>query len=312
MKANTYIILSILISVCLLLPQSVAAKDITCASEYPHICSFLQRYIAECREWKNPDLSLERKLKDDKFLILQGSFQRLDQTSDSTTFSVIRYDDKAYEAYWNNGTDTLLHIAFPIQYELILGLPQNEIEKQLQQYIKQAPQREELELPYRMEKVTETVYATAPKQHYQLPEVNNQCFFLKDSDNQWVYLNDTAYAAYTIANLFQQGLERNYQMRISQSLYGFKKQQFTVSLQQWLNYCAAEQLTCYIAIEQETTDAMKVLIVAESKDLAYNHILSALVPKDLLNKPTGTILCKINAFIPTHNLSTLYKENKKK
>ena len=54
---------------------------------------------------------------------------------------------------------------------------------------------------------------------------------------------------------------------------------------------------------------MKVLIVAESVQLGYNHILSAIVPvKKGGIADKEVIAVKLNAFIPTHNVATLYQE----
>ena len=299
-----------IIGVCLLLSSLARAIDLPCDNDtHPQICSFLNRYISELEQWNEPNVSLFQKMRDDKFVLLDGALENLSQVNDSTSFSLVRYDNKAYEASWANGNTTLLHVAFPIQYELILGMPQIEIEQHLQEYIMSAPQRNaQKKGDMQLDSIAPNVYRSAPRQHYQIPSLNNCRYFYKNTKDELQLIGDSAQIEYTIANLFQNGLSKNYLLQVSQSIYGFKHLDFTITLQQWLNYCDSEHLTCYVAIEGETDEAIQVLIVAENTDLAYNHLLSVFVPRKALGDASGTLLVKLNAFIPTHNISNLYEQ----
>ena len=82
-------------------------------------------------------------------------------------------------------------------------------------------------------------------------------------------------------------------------------------MKQWLNYCHAENLTVYTAVETEYDNGTKVLVIAENKDLGYNHVLSVIVPKAFLSSPTLEFPAKLNAFITTHNVKNLYEKYKK-
>ena len=122
-----------IIGVSLLFSSFARAIDLPCDNEsHPQICAFLNRYITELEQWNEPNISQPQKMRDDKFILLEGALENLSQVNDSTSFSLVRYDNKAYEASWANGQDLLLRVAFPIQYELILGMPQIEIEQHLQ------------------------------------------------------------------------------------------------------------------------------------------------------------------------------------
>ena len=299
-----------IIGVSILLPIFAGAVDLPCdTTSHPQVCSFLNRYIPELLQWNDQNISVYQKMRDDKFLILNGSLESIEKCTDTTSFSLIRFDNKAYEMIWNNGRDTLLHIAFPIQYELILGMPQIEIEQHLQEYIISAPHRQEqLTADIQVDSIAPGLYRSAPKQHYQIPALNNCSYFVESQSGEIQIICDTAYLDYTIANLFQTGLDSKSLMQVSQSIYGFKHLDYTISLQQWLDYCAAERMTSYVAIEGASEDAVQVLVVAENTDLAYNHLLSILVPRNILEGQTGTLLVKLNAFIPTHNITDLYEQ----
>lgn len=299
-----------IIGVFLLLSFFARAIDLPCDNEsHPQICAFLNRYITELEQWNEPNISLPQKMRDDKFVLLDGALENLSQVNDSTSFSLVRYDNKAYEASWANGKNLLLRVAFPIQYELILGMPQIEIEQHLQEYIMSAPQRNvQKNGDLQLDSIAPNVYRTAPKQHYHIQSLNNSQYFQRTEDGKLQLIGDSAKIEYTIANLFQNGLGKNYLLQVSQSVYGFKHLDYTISLQQWLNYCASEHLTSYVAIEGTSEEAIQVLIVAENIDLAYNHLLSVLVPRKALGDVSGTLLVKLNAFIPKHNITDLYEQ----
>ena len=303
----------ILVSLFLLLPFYVGAIELPCDFiSHPRICAFLYRYIEELYQWSEPNVSLLQKMRDDKFIVLDGQLEAINDCTDSTSFSLVRHDNKAYEAIWNNGKDTLLHVAFPIQYELILGMPQVEIEQHLQEYIVSAPLRKDADYgTIAIDSIAHDIYRSTPKQYYQLPALNNCLYFCKHANDSISLICDTTLVDYTIANLFQDGLSKEYLMQVSQGVYGFKRLNYTISLQQWINYCASERLTCYVAIEEETADSIQVLIVAENSDLAYNHLLSILVPRNVIGRETGSLLVKLNAFIPTHNITDLYEQYNK-
>ena len=254
-------------------------------------------------------MPLWQKLKDDKFVILDGSIESLNVCSDTTNFLLIRHDDKAYEAFWYNSDDTLLHVAFPIQYELILGMPQIEIEQHLQEYISTAIRHQETNMSeVALDSIAPHVYCSAPLQQYQLPSLNNSRYYYKYSEDSISLICDSAFVDYTIANLFQDGLGKDYVMQVSQSVYGFKRLDYSIRLSQWINYCKQEHITSYVAVEETYQDGWMVLIVAENRDLAYNHILSVLVPKTIFLKQDVTLNVKISAFIPTHNVKDLYQQ----
>ena len=79
--------------------------------------------------------------------------------------------------------------------------------------------------------------------------------------------------------------------------------------------CASLKVSA-CAVETEYDAATQILLIAENKDLGYNHVLSVMVPKDFAIVSNRALTAKLNAFITTHNVKNLYqqyrKTNKKK
>jgi hypothetical protein len=73
-------------------------------------------------------------------------------------------------------------------------------------------------------------------------------------------------------------------------------------LEQWLNYLAAEQMSCFAAIEEESAESLRVLVIAQNNDLAYRHVLSVWIPIKYLSMDEGILEANLTAFVPTHNI----------
>lgn len=278
----------------------------------PLVYNFLERYLLELCLWKDKQ-TLARKLTDDKVFFTKGSVVDFAKVKDNSLFSVSRVENKYYEVSWrrNVGGSPFLSLAFPIQYELLLGTPQVEIERTVHESIIRSPNFNELSDLSNMSLVKGNVYVTSPKKFYQLPDVNTCTYYTKDKNNHYQLICDSLHPRYSAMNIFHVLTKVNNPVSIEQSIYGFKKLNYVVSLQQWLNYCHAENLTVYTAVETEYENGIKVLVIAESKDLGYNHLLSVIVPKDFFTNGKSEFSAKLNAFITTHNVKNLYEQYKK-
>ena len=67
-------------------------------------------------------------------------------------------------------------------------------------------------------------------------------------------------------------------------------------------------MNIYFAVENETIESIKAVILVENKNWGYNHLLSVTVPRDFISNPDVKLTATLNAFIPTHNVRNLYQE----
>lgn len=305
----------VLILLTLWFSTSLKAIELPCYSDfYPEVCTFLNRYINELQEWDQSTISLQQKMRDDKFILLSGDIHNLDKIDSTCECSVLRYEDKAYEVIWKKENTILLRVAFPVQYELLLGLTKKEIEPQLDSLIWSSDTCDSaVEDIHDLDSVAPTIYQVNGGEHFvAIKALTTNRYVQRDTVGVMQYVVDTNYMDYTISNIFQKKATRDYVIQVSQNLYGFEKKHFTTSLHRWIDYCNAANLKSYVAIEAETEDMYKVFVLAENKTLNYNHVLLVYVPKDFLNNPTAIFNASVNAFIPTHNVANLYEEYKDK
>lgn len=274
--------------------------------------NFLERYFLELLTWKEPT-SLEQKMIDDKFLITAGGLSALKEINDTTLFQMSSTEDKFYETTWlNDEGKPILSVAFPIQYELLLGMTKLELELLFEDEIRRAPQVVKPDsIDVELGLLNDSVYRTNPIQFIDLEPLNNCSYYLKKNDAFELIL-DTIHPDLTALNVFQNVTNCLNPIDVEQALYGFKQKKFSITIQQWMNYCKKEKMTIYGAMEELYDQSVKIYIVAHSKELAYNHLLSIIVPKQFVNSPGMALKMDVHAFVPTHNLKNLYEEYQKK
>lgn len=303
-------------------PYIACARTLVLFSEeerafYPgYLCDFLEHYLGECMDYNNPDVSLPQKMRDDKVVIIEGDLNNLQTINDSTSFALIRNENSCYEVRWEKGHRVLLHIAFPIQYDLLLGKNIAEIEQSLYDSILASPlyPTDSLYDPfmrfYALDSISkDSLYIQEDAGFYYLPSVNDKRYYTKDTAGTYHYVISHRDRNIVLTNALLLPTPLNPPIEVQQRLYGFKVKEFSITLQQWVAYCLHNNLRVYVAMEEETDNALRYMLIAHSAELEYNHIVSLLVPiKANTDEPVPCYWqATISAFIPTHNIKNLYK-----
>lgn len=305
-------LLIILLSVTSGLAQAQTSQvfhpEIRSANPSP-VYDFVERYFAELEACKDVEL-LRLKMKDDKVEVLEGSLAAIRTITPETPFALNRMGDSFYQLTWQNGSKPLLTLRFPVNYELLLGMPKVEIEKKMKSLIsdteQQAPVAEAEEQEYELQ--DDGCYKTKPSMFYQLKSFNDSRYYTKDVEGYVPVFNDS-HNWYSAANLFQGVInpgERK--LYVEQNMYGGEKASYTVELAQWLAYCKANSLKVYFTIEEEREDGLKALLIAHSDEMNYNHMLQLIIPDNFIEKDNCVIKAVMNAFIPTQNVKDLYQK----
>lgn len=289
------------------------------------VFDFLERYLYEINQSKR-GYDFYQKMADDKVVVREGSLDNISRLSPTMPFSVIRYEDKGYEVCWTDTTTgrSLLSMQFPIQFELLLGMPKEEIEKTVKDNLKACADTMNSEdlLPDSLDPVNTEgdIFCSASAQHYYVESLNTAKYYINLGEEGGCFLSfyiplfSSKYKGFSAANLFHGVIKntKDYQLHIEQHLYGYKQENYTIKLNQWLNYCKDNNLTVYFGIEEERKDGLKALLIATNADLAYNHVMSIIIPDNFVEKRNSILKATLNAYIPTNNVKDLYQQYTKK
>ncbi len=282
-------------------------------TDYPSVVyDFLERYLYEADSLVRKGVDIRLKLHDDKVIFTKGDVSAVRSLTPSTAFSLNKVDNKYYQVSWTNAKgNTLLSLAFPMQYELLWGKTKAELEKTLKEEILAAKNFQPIPMATEENttKADDGCLMTQPTENYYVSSLNTSTYYNKGAKGlQPVFNADDKW--HSAANLFLGCMEQSdqYTLYVEQNVYGFKKQSFTVKLDQWLAYCQAMKLKLFFTIEEEREDGLKALLIAQSDDLKFNHMLSVILPNDFVSNPKAVLKATLNAYIPTQNVKSLYQQ----
>lgn len=269
------------------------------------VMDFLERYFNDLPSTKQT--TILTKMADDKVYFRKGKLSDLNQVCDTMPFS-INLLDRYYEVQWMKAEEPFVTIVFPAQYDLLLGIEKDKASQQFKDAILAAPQRSEVVMvPSNLELMGDSLYQTI-SDTLELASLSDALYYNKVREDYHPVF-DSDHLAYSSANLFH-GLipDADYRMYVEQSIYGMTTINYSIKLSQWLNYCAEWGLKVFFAVEEEREDGILALIIAQSKDLGYHHLLSVVIPDKFVDDQNAVLKVRLTPYIPIHNIKDLYQE----
>ena len=266
------------------------------------VMNFLERYFSEL-----PKSGVESAMADDKVYFRKGKLSDLSQINDTMPFSISLHD-KYYEVNWLREAVPFVTIVFPAQYELLAGQKKDEAMDKFKEAILAAPQREEVDIaPSDLQQINDSLY-TSKGDTLLLASLTDALYYNKVRE-EFTPVFDRNHLDLSAANLFHGLINKSdYRMYVEQSVFGMKTIDYTISLNQWLNYCAEWGLKVYFAIEEIREDGVLALIIAKSRELGYHHLLSVVVPDKFITDQNAVLKVRLTPYIPVHNVKDLYKK----
>lgn len=316
MRRNCITALTLLVGTLTMSAQELHlfSPEVHDAATYPQqvVMDFLERYFTELPRQKQTTIAT--KMADDKVYFRKGRLSDLTQIADTMPFS-INLLDRYYEVKWQRQDEPFVTIVFPAQYDLLMGIEKDVAQAKLKDTVLSAPERKVAKpVPTDLQPLDGNIWQSKTG-HYELESLNDAIYYNKvREDFQPVW--DAAHLDYSAANLFH-GLiaDADYRMYVEQSVYGMKTVSYTLSLKQWLNYCAQLGLKVYFAVEEQRQDGLLCMVLVQSLELGFNHLLSVVVPDKFVADKNAVLKARLTPYIPTHNVKNLYKqetENHKK
>ena len=269
------------------------------------VMDFLERYFQELPAVKGT--TVQAKMTDDKVFFRKGKPSDLHHVSDTMGFTISLLD-KYYEVNWTIVKEPFITIVFPAQYDLLMGQNKEEALAKMKETILAAPERNEKNvIPADLKMQGDGIWQSK-KESFELESLNDAIYYNKVRE-EYVPVFDNSHLNYSAANLFH-GLipATDYRMYVEQSVYGMSTISYTITLNQWHNYCAEWGLKVFFAVEEEREDGILALIIAQSRELGFNHLLSVVIPDKFIIDKNTVLKVRLSPYIPTHNVKDLYQK----
>lgn len=280
------------------------------------VYDFLENYLYTLDSLNRRGEILERKMADDKFVFIEGCVADVSRINESTPFSLSLQDGRSYRVSWMDSRGkAFVSVAFPASYELILGRDKTTLESELAALLSSFPRTRIADNTVResdLIQLNDSLWRTSGEKYY-LEELDNHCLFIKDSSGRIKPFFDSSDVVASFRNLFQGFVNGNgYVLDVRQKMYGFKDKAYRISLTQWLDYVQYLKMVQFIALESELNGALKFLVIAQSCELGFNHILSVTVPAGFAESGKCVMSVKLNTFVPIHNVKDLFQQYKER
>ena len=277
------------------------------------LTDFLERYFL-LLAYPPADHSVKHILRDDRFKFVYGTLATVATLHPGDGFGYST-DDKKYVATWTRNGQELLTVTFPMEYQLLMGVSKSEAEDGFEY-----EQTRQLTAARQQREPDASMLTPSPQPFYYTHEggwylrktINASTYYCRKSDQRYQLVSDVSHPAETAANMMlSETAPGNYQLDVTQVLYGFKNKQFSVSLRQWIAHCKATGCTLYFGIESVDYDQVCASVFAVNEREYYNHVMSVTIPMSVIDNRQGAIKARLHTYVPMHNALLLTRNHKK-
>lgn len=282
---------------------------------------FLDRLIRANARGEIAEKPVATFMQEEKIAFLQGGFEELAALCHDTAASmeVTLVDGKRYAVSFLRDGQRRVTIAYPVDYQLILGVTMMEVEDRLADAIRMTPiptdttmhVDEEL-----LQREGNNSILLLKGDSYIIPELNANRYFVCQEGLGYQLLYSRDLPLETVANLVTgTELATDIMLNISLVKYGYRTEQFTVPLRQWIAYCMAEGCTPYYGTISRSDDQVVGELVMHNETLGYAHIMKLSFNPAILatdGDAPRTIDSRLNSYVPLSNVKSLFKEDEYK
>ena len=276
------------------------------------ILTFLERYFLQM-DYPEADRPTDRMLREDRFQFKTGSRATVAKLRPDDAFS-FNYELRKYVATWTRDNLPLLTVSFPANHELISGENKIESERNFAADVLHA-------VVQPLSAVDASVLTPTLQNDFYIKKGGNYMnenivadLYYQKSPAGFSLLQNVSHPLESAGNMaMEASISTGYNLKVTQVMYGYKKQQYDIPLSKWIAYCRSQGCDLYYGIESMTADMVKMTIFAVNAAENYNHLLFVNVPLSVIDRRQGDIQARLETFIPMHNVTNImakYRKNK--
>jgi len=269
------------------------------------VLDFLERYFL-LLDHPHVDRPRNRMAREDRFRFVVGSCATVATIQPGDEFS-FNYEQKNYLVSWKRKGKTILSVVFPANHELISGETKIEAEHNIESDILSVnTSSNDVVFESDLRPTMQRNYLVKKGNSFLNDLFSSDLYYCKYQDSL-ILVSDPNHPLETTANmLLSLSFQPTRKLLIEQQLYGFKRKEFEISLNQWIAYCQASGCVLYYGIEAFDNQQIKATVIAVNEAENYNHILSAQIPVSTLSDKSIPINANLFSFVPMHNVKSLF------
>ncbi len=270
------------------------------------VMDFMERYFSEIEV--HDAQSQKIRMYDDKVFFTEGDITDLKLVNDTMPLT-ITCREKHYFVKWTVNDQPFITVVFPAQFELVMGMNHDEAKKHFKNMVLDA---DTSCIRHHVNTDNLVTYndsiGRSQSEYFEIESLNDASYYVRANDN-WIPLFDNQYQEFSAANLMHGLIDTvDYPLHVEQSMYGGETTSYDIRLSQWINYCIGQGHKVFFAVEEVREDGILAIVIAQNRELNYNHLMSIVFPNGFIDKHQTVLKAKITPFIPTHNVKNLYQQ----
>lgn len=270
---------------------------------YPSpVYDFLERYLLE-RNASPLDTEEGTKMQWDKVHFSIGSPSTALRIDSTAEFVDNHVDLKVYRVSWAVNGNIVLQISFDMDYQLMSGCTEIELEKNFMQSLCRFEP---------MEYISKRKVAFPKKGNdfirkgdfFITPLIRNDQYYIR-KNNRWELVMSADRPTQSISNLMlDANVNDSIRLKVMIDQYGYKKDTLTCSYRQFIQLCLNEGCIPYYGMKEKLEDVYSGSVFLVNRQGGYLHLLSATIPVSTIsNTNKATIEGKLYTYIPLFNVS---------
>lgn len=273
---------------------------------------FLGRLCLAAKQGEMADKPLHTYMQEEKISIIEGDFGILDSLCRDTTtrMDIVLADGKRYAVSFYSGEEHAVTISYPADYQLILGVGMMEAEDNLPSTVMSAALTAVSAVKVDaslLEQDVSHAYYVLRGGYFELPQLNADRYYVCEADQSFSLLLSSDYPAESMANLVTgPELVCDITLNILQVKYGYRIENFSVPLRQWVSFCLNEGCRPYYGVIEVRPDAVTSELVMRNEALGYAHVMRFTFSPSVIGNCRGEADARLNSYVPLSNVKALF------
>lgn len=219
----------------------------------------------------------------------------------------IAKDSLRYTTVFGNKNGEKLQISFPAINTLITGMDKSELDQQLTEnllHYKASDLFSDSIQINSLEKYKGKIYVLRAKTYFQ--GITSDTYYI-NNENKFSIVFDMNYCAESFANAFlkKSSILKNKKLIITHRLYGNKTQQFTLNLNDFVDYFSRDY-ELFFGIEDSSVTNLTATLIMNNTYLNFNNLLAIKTSYEELFNPEKAITATLYSNVPTDNIKSLF------
>ena len=249
----------------------------------------------------------------------KGALATLAKVSDAADgCSIENVGEKFYRVKWSRGTEPVVVVSFPINYELLANSNRKEMEENFIRDVKRhtdIPPLKAKDFSTKLASTSDPNIFVVPGNHYIIPEINDNRYLTvttksgdKGNTHHMGLLFDRHSPQESLANLMVEDAMPidSAWIELEFVLDSYKRDTVTMPLRQWTTFCLKQGCQPYFGFETNEQGMLTGTLVMCNKKAGYDHIVAVRAKEGELFSDHPLVHAKVHLFTPSSNVRNLF------